>query len=829
MRKFTFFFALMVAMVTTAFAQVNYTPTNVPSTYKSRSDRNLTDVKVGDATYELTSTEQGMCYVDGYENVTFTVKAGEEVEFVMNTPGSWTHGVVYIDFDNNGFTAGVTENWKPTGDLVAYSFYNNNSSSDESGWNSVGTVVSGNNRNRPAIPNYTIPAETPAGEYRIRFKFDWCSIDPNGDADGKFGDFMQNGGQIFDAKLVVADESTVEPEPAGPSVEEIAARIAKANEALAPVGVGYPTDAARQVLQEAIAALEAEGTTENYDALATAINTYIATADVVLPENGKYYTLTMVAKNGNKFYLNYTGEDVAMTARGTEELPESAKYLCEANDNGTVSLKTNDGKYLVYHSKYAGVSWLDNGGDTDGFQDAKDAMADITFAKLQNGGKVAASSNEAVFGLLSWYGLRGTEKGTEKYGYMVLKTDGSDFDGADAPFWNDNFSSAFRVEEAAAPVVEPEPEPDPEPATPPTIVSISPTEGNITELGEIIITFSGDVTPNKTVLYIEPGWVVFNWVDDPSLPKNQLKYVAATPITAVGKYTLNGFDISVWYDAEKTMSKNYSGTTFEWNVVIPVALDLVSVTPSAAVESFKKITMEFTKDVKLLGVATDASINVLDENEETVSTAWLLNSVVNGNVIEFVLDKSVEKNGTYSFTVPAGTINSVDGEVYEGGTFTFTVNRVPQTFALTAKLYPTVQEGTDVTEIKGIRVTHEEGQQIVALPTEWTFKNEAGKEYEFSISWFFYDFDDMLLMFNPAITEAGVYTLSIPAGSLKTESGKECEAAEFQFTVVATDTAIDAVDAEAVDNVIYDVTGRRVNEVTKAGIYIVNGKKMLVK
>ena len=43
-------------------------------------------------------------------------------------------------------------------------------------------------------------------------------------------------------------------------------------------------------------------------------------------------------------------------------------------------------------------------------------------------------------------------------------------------------------------------------------------------------------------------------------------------------------------------------------------------------------------------------------------------------------------------------------------------------------------------------------------------------------------------------------------------------------------TAIENVEAETVvENAIYDLTGRRVNEITKAGIYIVNGKKVLVK
>ena len=42
-------------------------------------------------------------------------------------------------------------------------------------------------------------------------------------------------------------------------------------------------------------------------------------------------------------------------------------------------------------------------------------------------------------------------------------------------------------------------------------------------------------------------------------------------------------------------------------------------------------------------------------------------------------------------------------------------------------------------------------------------------------------------------------------------------------------TSINDITVENNANVIYDITGRRVNEITEAGIYIVNGKKVLVK
>jgi hypothetical protein len=44
----------------------------------------------------------------------------------------------------------------------------------------------------------------------LRFKQDWCNIDPQGDADGKFGDFKENGGQIIDVLLTVTNVTGIE-------------------------------------------------------------------------------------------------------------------------------------------------------------------------------------------------------------------------------------------------------------------------------------------------------------------------------------------------------------------------------------------------------------------------------------------------------------------------------------------------------------------------------------------------------------------------------------------------------------------------------------------
>ena len=199
-------------------AAVNYTPTFTGN--KTNTSRFIKSVTLQSASFssheannlEFSNTEKQQCYVDKSGSVKMKAGIGETVNMTVDKEGSWINAYVYIDTDNNGFTAGVENNYTPTGDLVSYSFYNNNSSSDQSGWNSAGTVINGGGdpdpRSSVALPSFVVP-NTP-GEYRMRIKLDWCNIDPNGDNDGKFGDFMANGGCIIDVTLEVAEKQEQE-------------------------------------------------------------------------------------------------------------------------------------------------------------------------------------------------------------------------------------------------------------------------------------------------------------------------------------------------------------------------------------------------------------------------------------------------------------------------------------------------------------------------------------------------------------------------------------------------------------------------------------------
>ena len=194
--------------------EVDYTPTNTGT--RNYTERDINAVKFvsadyGEVEYYLTATERASEYLDLTEaELRFVAAPGELVSVDIVTDGSWVNHYIYIDYEADGFTAGIADgsNYEPTGDLVSYSFYNNGSSSDESGWNCNGVSITGNDRSKPEIPGFAVPQEV--GTYRLRIKQDWCSIDPMGDSNDNFsGTFSDYGGQIIDVNLVVSDETGI--------------------------------------------------------------------------------------------------------------------------------------------------------------------------------------------------------------------------------------------------------------------------------------------------------------------------------------------------------------------------------------------------------------------------------------------------------------------------------------------------------------------------------------------------------------------------------------------------------------------------------------------
>ena len=206
--------------VRAALPPVDYTPAFTGAKTRSGNDRWLNGISLASSVYGTITANTfaidnsaGLCYNDYSATVVMKAAAGENVKITLNAVAEWLNAYVYVDADKDGFTASIADgsNYIPAGDLVSYSFYNNGGSGDETGWNSIGSNIAGDARSTILLPEFAVPAVP--GTYRVRVKLDWCNIDPDGDQDGKFGDFMDNGGQIVDFMLEVVDSESVEPEP----------------------------------------------------------------------------------------------------------------------------------------------------------------------------------------------------------------------------------------------------------------------------------------------------------------------------------------------------------------------------------------------------------------------------------------------------------------------------------------------------------------------------------------------------------------------------------------------------------------------------------------
>lgn len=177
----------------------------------TRTDRYINSITLTETgqTAQSVSLSSRKPYIDltEDENAHFTCTAGSTLTTTFNWTGSWMHGYVYIDTDNDkhfSFTEGSTT--QTDTEVYAFSFYSGNFNDAESGYNSAGTRITGNDRAVVNPPSFTAPGTN--GTYRIRFKIDWNSIDPGGQlaADGTAtgaNGIIANGGQIVDALLTI--------------------------------------------------------------------------------------------------------------------------------------------------------------------------------------------------------------------------------------------------------------------------------------------------------------------------------------------------------------------------------------------------------------------------------------------------------------------------------------------------------------------------------------------------------------------------------------------------------------------------------------------------
>lgn len=166
----------------------------------ANKDRHLDSISLkssfGDTTIIVNNTKMYNEILDQ----SFICKAGDNVTAMFSFTGAWMNGYVYIDRENDGqFDSKIEgKTIDSKSDIMTFSALHDHSTGIY--YDCQGKTLPNGNNLQP--PSFTIPSELTDGFYRLRYKVDWCCIDPAGNTIQN-NDIVKNRGAIVDTRLCI--------------------------------------------------------------------------------------------------------------------------------------------------------------------------------------------------------------------------------------------------------------------------------------------------------------------------------------------------------------------------------------------------------------------------------------------------------------------------------------------------------------------------------------------------------------------------------------------------------------------------------------------------
>ncbi len=383
------------------------------------------------------------------------------------------------------------------------------------------------------------------------------------------------------------------------------------------------------------------------------------------------------------------------------------------------------------------------------------------------------------------------------------------------------------------------------------IESVSPSSG-VTKLDKIEVTFPKAIASVNTskLSLLDNYWMpAGNFKSEVTYSEDRktVTLELQEPITTPGTYNLDIYQ-GVFLSEDGALN-NYKYVSFQ--VIDPTPVFVLNYKEGEKVKELGnlEITFKNVNEVKLVEGA-DPIMAYIPGDAEVVGTATLAD-----NKITVSFGKLTEE-GVYTFVIPAGffTMDGVENEKYSVSVELYTFEITPLEVVSVTPVEGNVEQLDRIIIEFNQNVTlsmNEYWQQIsreIVLKGEdkdytltYNSMSNLGKTLEYLVNaeWTGYEYAAT------PVTAAGKYTLDLSqiivdhAGesyidewgypnTMWHSKNQVCPGTKT-WTIVAGESSIDDVVVENGEKVIYDLTGRRIENITKAGIYIVNGKKVLVK
>ena len=385
------------------------------------------------------------------------------------------------------------------------------------------------------------------------------------------------------------------------------------------------------------------------------------------------------------------------------------------------------------------------------------------------------------------------------------------------------------------------------------IESCSPQEAAVVE--SIVVTFDREITgvklPASGLSILDNSWMPFVEVSEAVIneDKKSVTLVLESPITTPGTYS---FDLYPGVFVSENAISNYAYGSFK--VIDPTPGFTTNYNDEDRVKELGNLEISF-KNVTEIEMVEGKEITVeLPGGDEIVGEVEQ-----QGNKFVVSFDADLTEPGKYMFIIPGGAF-SMDGAESEGRSisvelFTFEIQDLEVDDA-----YPT--NGGTVDQLDRIVIKF---NQIIEIAWTEDWMSQPAKEIELTCGEKKYTLvynpgsslsDQLEYLVSPEwdgfqyaatpIYEAGTYTLDLsqiivnyagefedsPWGLMVNVWHRKFQSAQgtLSWTVSGNNAAVDNISAaDEGEQVIYDLLGRRVERINGAGIYIVNGKKVVIK
>ena len=384
------------------------------------------------------------------------------------------------------------------------------------------------------------------------------------------------------------------------------------------------------------------------------------------------------------------------------------------------------------------------------------------------------------------------------------------------------------------------------------IESVSPSKG-VTKLDKIEVTFPKSIASVATskMTLVDNSWMpVSNFKSEVTYSDDRktVTLELETPITTPGTYNLDIYQ-GVFLSEDGALN-NYKYVSFQ----------IIDTTPRFELNYNEgdrvkqlgdlEITFKNVNDVKLVEGAEPIIVYIPGDSEIEGKATLADNKIT-------VSFGNLTEEGIYTYAIPEGFFTmdgvanentSVSVELYTFEITPLEVVSVTPVEGNVAQIEKIIIEFNQNVSLSWNENWQQISQEIVLKGEDKEYKltynsgaTNVGKTLEYLVNaeWTGYEY-----AVTP-ITDAGKYTLDLSqiivdhAGesyidewgynNIMWHSKNQVCPGTKTWTIVAGESSIDDVVVENGEKVIYDLTGRRVENITNAGIYIVNGKKVLVK